>query len=196
MYNMGMDHMNMSPTHTSPAGMMNNMNMSPTLTSPTEMMNNMNMSPTLTSPTEMMNNMNMSPTLTSPAGMMDNMNMSPTLTAPAAGKIKGMMDTSLLPTVQHCAATCDQMITHLLHHEDLNHRRHQLEFLRDCVDICHLTASFLARNSYFSKMIANVCAQICEVCGNECAKHPDHHSQHCAQVCLHCAQACRMFAMS
>lgn len=128
-------------------------------------------------------------------GMMEN-NMAPTLTS-HAGKMKDMMyPSSLLNTIQHCAATCDHMITHLLHHEDINCRRRQLELLCDCADICHLTASFIARNSHLARMMAHICAHICEVCGNECAKFTDHHSQHCAQVCLHCAQECRAFAMS
>lgn len=126
---------------------------------------------------------NVSPTYISPAGMKDGMSM-------------GVMHPSnLLHTVQHCAATCDHMITHLLHHEDIHGRRHQLELLRDCADICHLTASFIARNSHMARILAHICAHICEVCGNECAKFSDHHSQHCSQVCLHCARECRVFAM-
>ncbi|HEO8422553.1 four-helix bundle copper-binding protein [Niallia sp. FSL W8-0635] len=122
---------------------------------------------------------NVSPTNISPAGMKDGMSM-------------GMMHPSnLLHTVQQCAATCDHMITHLLHHEDIHARRYQLELLRDCADICHLTASCIARNSRMNRMLAH----ICEVCGNECAKFSDHHSQHCAQVCLHCARECRVFAI-
>lgn len=131
---------------------------------------------------------NVSHTYMPPVGKM---NVEPTMTS------MGMMyPTSVLHTVQHCAAICDHMITHLTHHEDINCRRQQLEFLRDCADICHVTASFVARNSQFAKMLAHLCARICEVCGNECSKFADRHSQHCAQVCLQCAQECRSFAMA
>lgn len=132
-----------------------------------------------------MNNMNtmenVSPAYMAPVGKMN-----------VSHSMDMMYPSNLLQTVQHCAATCDHMITHLLHHEDINCRRHQLEFLRDCADICHLNASFIARCSHLAGMMAH----ICEVCGNECAKFTDHHSQHCARVCLHCAQECRTFAMS
>lgn len=130
--------------------------------------------------------------------MSGNENLAPSLTAPV-GKTKAAMDmmapSSLLHTIQHCAATCDHMITHLLCHEDVNLRRQQLLLLRDCADICHLTASLIARNSPMARMMAHICAHICERCGNECAKYPDHHSQHCARICLQCAQECRAFAM-
>lgn len=101
---------------------------------------------------------------------------------------------SLLHTIQHCEATCEHMVTHLLclHHDD--RRDSQIQLLRDCADICTLMAKYLARNSCHSKVLANVCAYICEHCGHECAKFPDAMSQHCAKICLHCAQACRAFA--
>lgn len=110
------------------------------------------------------------------------------------GANMGMMHPNLFRTIQHCAGTCDHMITHLLHHEDTNMRRKQLELLIDCAKICHLTASLVASESHMSRMMAHVCAHICELCANECAKFPDQHSQHCAQVCRHCAQECRAFA--
>ncbi|AWI12611.1 hypothetical protein B4064_1172 [Caldibacillus thermoamylovorans] len=105
-----------------------------------------------------------------------------------------MHPTNLINIIQHCATTCDHMITHLTNHEEMNNRRLQLQLLRDCADICHVTASFIARNSHLNKMMAQICAQICEACGNECSKFNDRHSQHCAQVCYHCAQECRSFA--
>lgn len=112
------------------------------------------------------------------------------------GNVGGAMDegASLLHMVQHCEATCEHMITHLicLPHDD--RRDLQIRLLRDCADICTLMAKYLARNSCNARMLAGVCACICERCGNECARFPDAMSQHCAQVCLHCAHACRAFA--
>jgi hypothetical protein len=101
---------------------------------------------------------------------------------------------SLLAMVQHCEATCEHMVTHLIcaHHD--NRRDLQIQLLRDCADICTLMAKYLARNSCHARMLAHVCATICENCGNECAKFPDMISQQCAEICFHCAQACRMFA--
>lgn len=126
-------------------------------------------------------------------------NVSPTSVSPTdkTDSTMGIMyPLNLLQTIQHCAITCDHMITHMLFHEDINNRRTQLQLLRDCSDICHLTVSVIARKSHLGRMMAQVCAYICEVCGNECSKFMDHHSQDCARVCLHCSQECHSFAMS
>ncbi|SFL58827.1 hypothetical protein SAMN04487943_102342 [Gracilibacillus orientalis] len=102
----------------------------------------------------------------------------------------------VLEAVQHCEATCEYTEHSILQMEGSSHRSEQLSLLRDCADICTLTAKYLARCSYFAKSIASLCAQICEVCGNHCLRHPDEISQRCGQICLHCAQVCQKFAMS
>ncbi|WP_053956435.1 four-helix bundle copper-binding protein [Inediibacterium massiliense] len=101
----------------------------------------------------------------------------------------------LLMTVQNCEANYEHMTTFLKCKKDVQSRVIQLQLLRDCADICTLMAKYLARNSVFSKCLANLCAYICEVCGTECSKFPDPESQHCAQICFHCARECRAFAM-
>lgn len=101
----------------------------------------------------------------------------------------------LVKVIQDCEAMCECMTTYVAKSPDFCMRVKQLRLLRDCADICGLTAKYIARCSIFAKDIACLCAQICEVCGHECAKHPDHESQHCAHVCLHCAKECRNFAM-
>lgn len=127
--------------------------------------------------------------------MYNNMQMaSPYSNQPANVGGKMMADSSLLHTVQHCEATCEHMITHLISCQHNDMRDLQIQLLRDCADICTLMAKFLARNSCNAMALAHICAHICELCGNECARFPDAMSQHCAQVCLHCAQACRAFA--
>ncbi|PLR82238.1 ferredoxin [Bacillus canaveralius] len=102
----------------------------------------------------------------------------------------------LVKTIQDCEITCEHMGTMVLRMSDVHARRNQLLLLRDCADICTLSAKLIARNSYVEKSVAELCAHICEICGNECLKFPDSHSQRCAQICLHCAQQCRAFARS
>ncbi|MFT0604282.1 four-helix bundle copper-binding protein [Bacillus cereus] len=102
---------------------------------------------------------------------------------------------SILQTLQNCEATCEQMITHLLSMQDSN-RLKQIELLRDCTDICGLTAKYVSRKSPVAKHCAKMCAMICQTCGNECSKFSDQESQMCAQHCLNCAKECQMFAMS
>lgn len=101
----------------------------------------------------------------------------------------------LVKTIQDCEAICEHMTTMLKAKHDIRMRVAQLQLLRDCADICGLTAKYIARNSIFSKGIAHSCAHICEVCGRECARFADPESQHCARVCLNCARECRAFVM-
>ncbi|HEX3078214.1 MAG TPA: hypothetical protein VHQ24_15245 [Lachnospiraceae bacterium] len=77
---------------------------------------------------------------------------------------------------------------------DLTNRVDQSILLRDCADICTLTAKYVARDSCFAKRSAVLCAEICVVCGNECTKFNDQMSQHCAMVCFNCARHCNEFA--
>lgn len=100
----------------------------------------------------------------------------------------------LVNTIQDCEAVCEHMTTHIKHHCGVETRVKQLVLLRDCADICGLTAKFVARNSIFARDCARLCACICEACGKECARFPDAESQHCARVCFHCARACMAFA--
>ena len=100
----------------------------------------------------------------------------------------------LVKVIQDCEATCEHMTTMLKRRPDVQMRMRQLILLRDCADICGLTAKFVARNSIFSKHCAHLCAIICETCGRECARFPDMESQQCAQICLNCARECQAFA--
>lgn len=102
----------------------------------------------------------------------------------------------VLQAIQNCEAVCEFTEYSILQMGGASHRIEQLRLLRDCADICTLTAKYIARCSIFAKNIALLCAQICEVCGNHCLHHPDEQSQRCGQICLHCAQICRAFAMS
>ena len=101
----------------------------------------------------------------------------------------------LLKTLQECAAICENMTTMVLKKPDLNLRVNQLRLLQDCADICDLTEDYVARQSHFSRAIADDCANICDVCGTECARFPDMESQSCAQICFQCADECRKFTM-
>lgn len=100
----------------------------------------------------------------------------------------------LISVIQHCEAMCEHMVTYVACQRDVVRRTRQLQLLRDCADICALTAKYIARDSMFAKHTAELCACICDACARECAKFPDAQSQHCAQVCQHCARECMEFA--
>lgn len=100
----------------------------------------------------------------------------------------------LISVIQHCEAMCEHMVTYVASRKDVCRRTRQLQLLRDCADICALTAKYVARDSMFAKHTAELCACICEACARECARFSDPQSQHCAQICMHCARECMEFA--
>ena len=101
---------------------------------------------------------------------------------------------SVLKTVQNCEAVCENTLTAVLGMHNVHTRIHQIQLLRDCADICTLTAKYIARCSMFARYLANLCADICEICGKHCLMHHDAQSQYCGKVCLDCARECRDFA--
>lgn len=105
------------------------------------------------------------------------------------------MNQAFVETLQECESTCEHMTHHLkMMEEDYRARITQAMLLRDCADICDLTAKYAAKDSIFAKNAASLCAYICVMCGNECARFPDRMSQHCAMVCFNCAKHCTAFA--
>jgi hypothetical protein len=106
------------------------------------------------------------------------------------------MHKELVKTIQDCEATCEHMTHHLKKHEadEYRMRVNQATLLRDCADICTITAKYVARDSIFAENMAALCAEVCICCGNECVKFHDEMSQHCAMVCFHCGRECSDFA--
>ncbi|MGG6313047.1 four-helix bundle copper-binding protein [Paenibacillus macerans] len=121
--------------------------------------------------------------------------MHPTSAMPYQTGSGSMLHSSLLEALQHCEAVCEFTDSAIIQRGDAGQRRKQVALLRDCADICTLTAKYVARHSGFAKSLAGYCAQVCEICGNHCLQHPDELSQKCGQICLHCAQECRKYAM-
>lgn len=104
------------------------------------------------------------------------------------------MNKRLVKIINDCEANCEHMTNHLKMLPDYPMRVRQAVLLRDCADICGLTAKFVARGAIFARQAAAFCANICEVCGTECLRFPDLMSQNCGRVCMHCARECRAFA--
>jgi hypothetical protein len=104
------------------------------------------------------------------------------------------MHPELVNMINNCEVTCEHMTHHLVMMRLASARMAQFGLLRDCSDICGLTARSISRGSYFSKVLADVCAEVCNACGNECLRYPDDMSQHCGKICIECAKHCRRFA--
>lgn len=103
------------------------------------------------------------------------------------------MNEDFVMTVQDCQAVCEHMTHHMMRMQ-MEDRVSQEMLLRECADICDLTARFAAREAIYAKNAAALCGDICQACGTESLSYPDDMSQHCGMVCLNCAKHCRSFA--
>lgn len=90
-----------------------------------------------------------------------------------------------------CAQACDECLNSCLKEPDVQARVRCIQILRDCSDICTLSARYMSRGSQFAPTLCRLCADICEACAAECARFQDHHCQECARYCRDCAEQCR-----
>lgn len=60
----------------------------------------------------------------------------------------------------------------------------------DCAEFCKLALRFMERDSEFTSLICEDCAEICRECGDECDKYKMQHCKDCAQACHQCMDAC------
>lgn len=105
------------------------------------------------------------------------------------------MHAPVLLIIQNCESMCEYMVTYIGEKQDIQLRKRQFRLLRDCADICTLTAKYIARHSPFAKYSADLCAYICNVCERECMKYKDLESQNCAEMCKECARECKAYSM-
>lgn len=93
-----------------------------------------------------------------------------------------------------CMQACEECFASCLQEPDVKARAHCIQMLRDCADICALSAQYMSHNSMHSKQLCSLCATICDACATECTKFQDDHCQRCADFCRQCADECRMMA--
>ena len=100
----------------------------------------------------------------------------------------------LLEELKNCAAECNHCYNACLEEEDVAMMTRCIELDRDCAEICHITSSFIERNSEHAHDLLVACANICEACAEECDKHEAEHCKRCAEACHSCATACKQMA--
>lgn len=82
---------------------------------------------------------------------------------------------------------CEECFDFCLKETDVKARANGLSILKDCADICALSAKFMASNSDYAKQLCGVCATVCDACASECFMFKDTHCQECADECRKCA---------
>lgn len=104
--------------------------------------------------------------------------------------MKSEIENNLAHTLMKCIAACENCMTLCLQEADVAHMRNCINLQRDCIDICVITAKFMARSSSNTRRLLKECIEICRKCTEECSKHAEDHCQKCAEICQECFQAC------
>jgi hypothetical protein len=89
-----------------------------------------------------------------------------------------------------CADACERCASACLKEDDPGSMAACIALDMDCAPICRLTASYLARDSEFTSVLCQLCAQVCTRCAEECGRHLADHCQACARACQRCAEVC------
>jgi hypothetical protein len=95
-----------------------------------------------------------------------------------------------------CHASCEHTAGHCLQMRGEHaSKRHQV-LLKDCAQICLVSADFMLRGSILHRQVCDACAEICFRCGEECRRLAcdDTTMLLCAESCHECAQTCRKMA--
>lgn len=72
-----------------------------------------------------------------------------------------------------------------------------LALLRDCSQICLITADFMIRESRHHVLLGGACAEICRACADMCDTFTDDESmKHCAEACRRSAESCASAGMT
>lgn len=93
-------------------------------------------------------------------------------------------------TAQHCMTQARQKQGNVQDHLQ-NH-----EHVMDCVQVCGVTADFMARKSPFSQAMHKANAEVCRKCADVCENSQDDAEilKTCAESCRKCAEMCSRYA--
>ncbi len=84
--------------------------------------------------------------------------------------------------LQHCLSLGGK-------HSEVTH----ITLMKECAEICKLTAGFMIEKSDFAHDLCGVCARVCDACANHCEhiEASDVMMNLCVQACRRCADSCR-----
>lgn len=97
--------------------------------------------------------------------------------------------------IQNCSSChqiCERTLSYCIEQGGPHVRPEHIKLLRDCIDICGVSADFMLRSSPFHMRTCGLCAEICEACAEDCEKMgQDAMMQACAAACRRCVESCR-----
>lgn len=93
----------------------------------------------------------------------------------------------------HCHATClHTAMTHCLEAGGKNVEADHFRLLKNCAEICQISANFMLSHSAFHVQVCALCAEVCDACAVSCESIGG--MEDCVKACRNCAQSCRTMA--
>lgn len=95
------------------------------------------------------------------------------------------------------AMECFRVTSNCLHHCLLMGEKHadvkHITLMKQCGQICQLSASFMIEKSDFAHDLCGLCAKICDACADSCLEvdSQDAMMKLCVNACRKCADSCR-----
>lgn len=91
-----------------------------------------------------------------------------------------------------CAGICAHCSDHCLRMGGAHASPDHQGIMRDCAEICAVSASFMARRSRHAEHVCRECADVCRECAQSCERLAEGDSvmTRCAQLCWRCAVSC------
>lgn len=95
-----------------------------------------------------------------------------------------------------CYQECARTEAHCLEKGGEHAAPEHIALLRDCGEVCLLSADLMLRGSRRHGTACGVCAEFCRACAESCERMAgsDARMKACAQACRRCAESCEKMA--
>lgn len=95
-----------------------------------------------------------------------------------------------------CYSTCTETLGYCVERGGALVAPELLRRLRDCAELCWMSADFMLRGSELAERLCALAAEAAARCAEACAAIPEDAQLHtCMDVCLRCATACKAVAV-
>ena len=106
---------------------------------------------------------------------------------------KSETEQNVIQTLTKCVTACETCLTLSIQEGMPASLKDSANLQRDCIDICGVTARFIARSSAQMRRILKECIDICRKCAEECNRQTQEHYLQCGDICQECYQICEKF---
>lgn len=104
--------------------------------------------------------------------------------------------TECIRNCRTCHEICLETLAHCLAKGGVLAAPEPVGLLEDCIQICQVSADFMARHSERHAETCRACSVICERCAEACTElaEDDETVRRCVEVCRACAESCHEMA--